>query len=139
MIPEIPKRPTLPEPVGPRITPDAVINPVRDLDWLINPTTVLKFDGALIGLAGQPGLEVVTDIAQPAPGGHLNVNPGSEVIGSVVVGATHTFARSGIASLGGGLNIVGSAGLNPALVQNVNELNRSGFGAGMTGAGRPGR
>ena len=139
VIPEVPRKPPLPDPVGPRITPDAVINPVRDRDWLINPATVVKLDDALIGPVGQPGLGIVTDIAQLASGGHLNVNPGSEVAGSVVVGAAHTFARSGIVSLGGGLNIIGGAGLNSALAQNLNELNRSGFDAGMTGAGRIGR
>lgn len=117
-----------------RITPDAIINPVPVQDWLVNPATVVAFDNVLLGPAGQPGLEIMTTMDQPAPGAHINVNPGSEVAGSVVVGAAHTFARSGIASLGGGLNIVGRGGLNSALAQNLNELNRSGFGAGITSA-----
>jgi len=124
----------LPDPVGPRVHPDIRINPVRDRDWLINPATVLKFDEALIGPAGQPGLEVATDVAQMGLATQINVNPGSEVAGAVAVGAAHTFARSGLRVTGGGLNVIGSAGLNPALAQNVKDLNQSGFGAGLPGA-----
>jgi len=124
----------LPDPVGPRVHPDIRINPVRDRDWLINPVTVLKFDEALIGPVGQPGLEVATDVAQMGLGTQINVNPGSEVAGAVAVGAAHTFARSGLRITGGGLNVIGSAGLNPALAQNVKDLNQSGFGAGMPDA-----
>jgi hypothetical protein len=127
----------LPDPVGPRVHPDIRINPVRDRDWLINPATVLKFDEALIGPAGQPGLEVATDVAQMGLGTQINVNPSSEVAGAVAVGAAHTFARSGLRVTGGGLNVIGSAGLNPALAQNVKDLNQTGFGAGMPGATGP--
>jgi len=127
----------LPDPVGPRVHPDIRINPVRDRDWLINPATVLKFDEALIGPAGQPGLEAATDVAQMGLATQINVNPSSEVAGAVAVGAAHTFARSGLRITGGGLNVIGSAGLNPALAQNVKDLNQSGFGAGMPGATGP--
>jgi hypothetical protein len=127
----------LPDPVGPRVHPDIRINPVRDRDWLINPATVLKFDEALIGPVGQPGLEAATDVAQMGLGTQINVNPGSEVAGAVAVGAAHTFARSGLRVTGGGLNVIGSAGLNPALAQNVKDLNQSGFGAGSPGATGP--
>ncbi|WP_448544495.1 neuraminidase-like domain-containing protein [Roseiflexus sp.] len=135
VLPELPKKKwPLPDPVGPRVHPDIRIDPVRDRDWLINPATVLKFDETLIGPVGQPGLEVATDLAQPGLGTQINVNPGSEVAGAVTVGAAHTFARSGLQITGGGLNVIGSAGLNPALAQNVKDLNRSGVGAGVPGA-----
>jgi len=127
----------LPDPVGPQAHPDIRINLVRDRDWLINATTVLKFDEALIGPVGQPGLEVATDVAQMGLGTQINVNPGSEVAGAVAVGAAHTFARSGLRITGGGLNVIGRAGLNPALAQNVKDLNQSGFGAGLPGATGP--
>jgi hypothetical protein len=127
----------LPDPVDPRVHPDSRIYPVRDRDWLINPATVVEFDEALIGPAGQPGLEVATDVAQMGLGTQINVNPGSEVAGAVTVSAAHTFARSGLRVTGGGLNVIGSAGLNPALAQNVKDLNQSGFGAGLPGATGP--
>ncbi len=127
-----------PDPLGPIVKhPDVLINPVRDRDWLINPATVLKFDEALIGPVGQPGLEVATDVAQTGLATQINVNPGSEVAGAVAVGAAHTFARSGLQVTGGGLNVIGSAGLNPALAQNVKDLHQSGFGAGLPGATGP--
>ncbi|MCL6542207.1 MAG: hypothetical protein K6T87_16750 [Roseiflexus sp.] len=120
----------LPDLVDPRVHPDIRINPVRDRDWLINPATVLKFDDVLVGPVGQPGLKIATDIAHGGLASQINANPGSEVSSAVVVEATHTFARSGLLVTGGGLNIIGSAGLNPALAQNFTELNRSGFVAG---------
>jgi hypothetical protein len=140
VIPEMPWKPPLPDPLDPRITPDVVINPALDRDWLINPTTALAFDNVLLGPTGQPGLEVMTTVMttmdQPAPGAHINVNPGSAVPGSVVVTAEHTFERSGLAVAGGGLNIVGRGGLNEGLAQNVKGLNRTGFGPSLPGASR---
>jgi hypothetical protein len=139
MVPAIPWKGPLPDPGDPwrfAVDPAARITPALDRDWLINPATVLAFDNVLIGPAGQPGVEVVTRGDQAALGGHINVNPGSEVAGMVVVSAQHTFGRSGLAAAGGGLNIVGRSGLNAALAQNLNQLNRSGFGAGVTGVGR---
>lgn len=117
----------IPAPKGPwpdprnlrQILPDNVINPVPDRDWLINPATVLMFDNTLVGPAGQPGLDVVTDIAESGLALHVNINPGSQVAGSVAVKEPHTFARSGLGVTGGGLNIVGAAGLNAGLAQNI--------------------
>ncbi|GIX46749.1 MAG: hypothetical protein KatS3mg131_0960 [Candidatus Tectimicrobiota bacterium] len=137
VIPEIPWKPPLPDPVGPYSTPDSVIHPAPVRDWLINPATVLVFDDVLIGPAGQPGLAVTPGIASPTLGAHINVNPGSEAAGTVVVNVPHAFARSGLAVTAGGLNIIGSGGLNPALAQNLNELNSQDFGVGMAGAGQP--
>lgn len=139
VIPEMPWKPPLPDPLGPRITPDAVVNPALDRDWLINPMTALAFDNVLLGPTGQSGLEVMTTIDQPAPGAHINVNPGSEVAGPVVVRAQHTLASSGLAVAGGGLNIVGRGGLNAALVQNINQRNSLDSGVGLPGTGCYGR
>jgi hypothetical protein len=133
-----PKLP-LPDPGDPwPVHPDTRINPVPDRDWLINLATVLQFDDVLVGPTGWPGLAVAPEIDR-LEGPLLNVNPASQVSVPVAVGATHTFERSGLAVTGGGLNIVGSAGLNAGLAKNINELNRSGLGASMPGAGRLGR
>ena len=138
VIPEVPLR------VGFPIDPGALINPIRDVDWLLNPGTGLLFDGVLIGPAGRPGLEILTaEVAGVvAKGGiPINVNPGGGLAsGSTVVltGAT-TLEQNGLTQVAGGLNIVGGGGFNSALTQNFNESNRSGFGAGMSGAVRLGR
>jgi hypothetical protein len=108
---------------------------------LINPGTGLLFDGALIGPAGRPALEILTGesggvVAER--GTPVNVNPGSGVASGssvVLMGAT-TLDESGLSQLAGGLNIVGSGGFNSALARNLNEVNRSGFDAGISGAGR---
>jgi hypothetical protein len=144
VIPDIPQKWPLPDPGDPwrfPIDPDSLINPVLDRDWLVNPGTVLKFDGVLISAAGQSGIEIQplsdTEISQA----QLSVNPGSDLgsDGAVVLRDESAFAMSGIKVIGGGLNIVGGAGFNSALEKNFNALNRSGFGAGVLGAVRMGR
>jgi hypothetical protein len=66
----------------------------------------------------------------------VNAGPGGELAsGSTIVLSDATaFARSGLREIGGGLNIVGGAGLNSALEKNITDLNRSGFGARAPGA-----
>ncbi|MEQ1844079.1 MAG: neuraminidase-like domain-containing protein [Nitrospira sp.] len=140
VIPEKPWKGPIPYPID----PGSLINPILDRDWLVNPATALEFDGVLIGPAGQPGLKIVT--AEAAGGiaeGRtvVNVNPGSGLeAGSTIVltGAT-TLEKTGLTQGAGGLNVVGAAGFNSALEKNFNELNRSGFVAGMPGGGRIGR
>lgn len=142
VVPEITWKPPLPEPEDQQlshITPEALINPVPVPDWLVNPATVLAFDNVLLGPTGQSGLEVMTTMDQPASVAHINVNPGSEVVGPVVVRAQHAFARSGLAVTDGGLNVIGRSGLNAALAQNIKQLNNLDSGAGLPGAGRFGR
>ena len=148
VIPEIPWKE--PIPIDPEelwrdaIDPGSLINPAPGMDWLVNPGTVLELDGVLIGPAGRPEVEIMpADIADgiTAGGQQVNVNPGSGLTsGSAIVltGAT-TLEENGLTSGAGGLNVIGGSGVNATLVQNINELNRSGFGAGMSGAGRAGR
>lgn len=148
VISEKPWKGPIPDPGDPwhvLIDPGSLINPIPDRDWLVNPGTGLLFDGVLIGPTGQPGMEILTaaEVAGAiAEGGTpVNVNPGSGIgAGSTIVltGGT-TLEKTGLTQVAGGLNIVGSAGFNSALEKNFNELNRSGFGTGMSGAGRFGR
>ena len=126
---------------GFRIDPGSLINPIPAFDWLVNPGTGLLFDGVLIGPAGRPGLELLTaEVAGViAEGGiPINVNPGSGLASgiTVVLSGPTTMEQNGLTQVAGGLNIVGSGGFNSALTQNFNEANRSGFGRGMSGAGR---
>jgi hypothetical protein len=145
VIPEMPKKWPIPDHRDPRggfpIDAGSLINPKPDFDWLVNPGTALEFDGVLIGPAGRPGLEILPAGGIAEGGSLVNVNPGSGLgAGStVVLTRATTLEESGLTQVAGGLNVIGSAGFNVALEKNFNELNRSGFGAGMSGAGRFGR
>ncbi|WP_337287743.1 neuraminidase-like domain-containing protein [Candidatus Methylomirabilis sp.] len=141
VIPETSRRWPIPDPGDPwrlSIHSGSLINPIPDRDWLVNPGTAIKFDDSLIGPAGQPGIEIVTAVDAAAGYGRLSVNPGSDLAGgrTVVLSDENTFAKSGLKAIGGGLNIVGSAGFNSALEQSFSNLNRSGFGATVPAAGR---
>lgn len=135
----------IPDPRDPRggfrIDPGSLINPIPDSDWLVNPGTGLLFDGVLIGPTGRPGLEILPAGGIAEADTQVNVNPGSGLASgsTVVLTGTTTLEQNGLTQVAGGLNVVGSAGFNSALEKNFNELNRSGFGAGMSGAGRVGR
>lgn len=141
VIPEIPRKWPIPVPDDPwrsPIHPGSLINPVPDQDWLVNPGSAIKFGDVLIGPTGQPGIEIWGG-ADPAIGlGRVNASPGSDLASgtSIVLSDAESFARSGLREIGGGLNVVGGAGLNSALQKNFTDLNRSGFGAGAPGVGR---
>jgi hypothetical protein len=145
VIPEIPWKspiPDLGDPWGFSIDPGSLINPTPDRDWLVNPATVLEFEGVLIGPAGQTGMEILLadEVSGTiAEGGTpVNVNPGSGLASgsTVVLSGVTTLEQSGLTQVAGGLNIIGGIGFNSALTQNFNESNRSGFGTGMSGDGR---
>jgi hypothetical protein len=136
---EIPRHLPVPETlVRSPIHPGSLINPIPDRDWLINPGSAIKFGEVLIGPIGQPGIGIRGG-ADPAIGlGRVNASPGSDLAGgtSIVLTDAESFARSGLREIGGGLNVVGGAGLNSALEKNFTDLNRSGFGAGAPGVAR---
>ena len=141
VIPEIPRKWPIPAPDDPwrsPIHPGSLINPVPDQDWLINPGSAIKFGDVLIGPIGQPGIEIRSG-ADPATGlGRVNASPGGDLASgaSIVLSDPESFERSGLREIGGGLNVVGAAGLNSALEKNLTDLNRTGFGAGAPGVGR---
>jgi hypothetical protein len=141
VIAELPRKWEIPVPEEPwrsPIHPGSLINPGLDRDWLINPGTAIKFGDVLIGPAGQPGIEIRASADPATRVGSVNAGPGGDLAsGSTIVLSDATvFARSGLREIGGGLNIVGGAGLNSALEKNFTDLNRSGFGAGAPGANR---
>ena len=141
VIPEIPRKWPIPVPDDPwrsPIHPGSLINPVPDRDWLVNPGSAIKFGDVLIGPTGQPGIEIRGG-AHPAIGlGRVNASPGSDLASgsSIVLSDAESFARSGLREIGGGLHIVGGAGLNSALGKNFTDLNRSGLDTGAPGVGR---
>lgn len=111
------------------IDQESRINPILDFDLMVNSGTVFKFDDGLIGPFGQLGLEILTtevDRVKANSGTSINVNPGSSVaFGSTVfLTGTTTLEENGLKKVAGGLNIVGSVGLNSALKKNVSSMGR---------------
>ena len=111
-----------------------------DQDWLLNAVTVLKFDEVLIGTAGQPGLQIL--VGDPTEGISLagtsvNVNPGSGLASgsTVFLPGITTLEQSGLIQAVGGLNVVGNAGFNPTLAQNLKQSSQIGFDLSKPGAG----
>ena len=128
VIPEIPYKVPFPTPDG---DPWSDVIERESLDWLINPATVLMFDDQVIGPGGRAGLEILTtmeatDVLENS-GTFVNVHAGSGVVaGNVVVRAgAGAFENSGLTAPRSGLNIVGDAGLNSGLQQNVDAFARS--------------
>jgi hypothetical protein len=114
------------------IDPRSLINSPLDRDWLLNPSSAMTFNNVLIGPKGQAGIEIQF-AGDLAVGRRLaNANPGGNLTAgsSVVLRDEKSFASSGLRAVGGGLNIVGSAGFSSALEQNFNNLKRFDFGAG---------
>jgi hypothetical protein len=130
--PLVPK-PKIPFPVRPEdpiwkteIDPRAHFEIAPRQDWLANSQTLVQFDGELVGPAGRAGLSVqpvgaVNAGEGPAPA--ITVNSGSAIVPgkSVVAIDTAALAAAGLSLRGAGLNIIGGAGLNSALLQNVNK------------------
>jgi hypothetical protein len=132
LLAEIPRTNLEPGPADPRggfgVDPVSIINPKPRFDWLVNPGTVLEFDGVLIGPAGQPGLDIVPAGVAVEDGSPVSTHPaGGLASGSTLVlasGAT-TLERSGLTRNAGGLNVVGRGGFNAALARNLGNLIRT--------------
>jgi hypothetical protein len=116
-----------------------ITNLKSEQDWLVNPATVLLYEGEVIGPGGKADMAVLTatELAGTiAEGGVLlNVHAGSEPFSGSTVAAlkSEVLDRAGLARTAGMLNIVGGSGFNSALAQNFDALNRSGFGADNAG------
>jgi hypothetical protein len=110
-------------------------------DWLVNPATGLLFEGELVGPGGRlnvtilPASEVGAAVA--IGGSTVDVHPGSNIgsgANSVVLGSG-SVENAGLKLVQGGLNVIGGAGLNSTLGQNLDALARSGFAANAMGIG----
>jgi hypothetical protein len=112
------------------IDPRARFELTSKQDWLANPATVVQFEGELIGPVGQAGLAVRPSFegADALDGGApaIGVNAGSAVApdSTVVAVETNALASAGLTPVAGGLNVIGSNGLNSALLKNVNTFKR---------------
>lgn len=101
------------------------------LDWITNPATVVQFGEELIGPAGRTGLLVLpaADAAEAlvSRGTSIEINAVSDIPHSstVIAKSTNAIEKSGLIYASGGLNIVGSGGLNSAMAKNIERINRS--------------
>jgi hypothetical protein len=143
--PEIPWKWPLPTPGDPPwfdpIDPASLVKVKPGEDWLVNPATGLLFDGELVGPGGRLDVTILPTSevgAAVAMGGlTVDVHPGSSIgsgATSVLLG-TGSVEKAGLKRVLGGLNVIGGAGLNSTLVQNVDALARSGFAANAMGLG----
>jgi hypothetical protein len=120
---------------------DDLILPARPKgDWLVNPSTGLMFDGELIGPLGRPEVQVVSTLegrGTALEGLAVNVSPGSGIATGDAVVITHgsNLIQSGLLIEAGGLNVVGGAGFNSSLAQNLQD-NRNRFATGIANTGR---
>lgn len=137
--PMIPKY-KIPKPIDPgnpvwqnEIDPRARFDLTSRQDWIANQSTVVQFDGELIGPRGRAGLAVLPSAEAGAADGaaSINVNAGSALApGSAIVATQKNALESaGLNQAAGGLNVIGGGGLNSALLKNVS------LGAGKAGGG----
>jgi hypothetical protein len=121
----------IPKPVNPgdpvwrfEIDPRARYDFSSKQDWIANESTVVQFDGELIGPHGRAGLAVMPAgkaAAAAAGAGSVNVNAGSGLAAgsSIVAVERNALESAGLAQTAGGLNVIGSGGLNSALLKNL--------------------
>jgi len=138
VVPEVPRKWPFPGPGPIEIDPGSIVNPAAGRDWLINPDSLLRFDEALIGPLGQPGLDLDLDGGSAAVSGRavLNAAPGSDTgsAASLAVTDAASFARSGLAASGDSVVVVGAAGVNRALAAGIGATERN---KGVPIAGAP--
>jgi hypothetical protein len=130
ILPEIPWKVPRPRPGDPwEIDVDSLVGVKRRNDWLVNPITALVFDGELIGSSGRtrvtmlPSSALMTAIVGGA-------TPVSVTTGGGVGPATVAVTEVGVAGLPavltpnvGTLNVVGAAGFNAPLANNLTATN----------------
>jgi ABC toxin N-terminal region/Neuraminidase-like domain/Salmonella virulence plasmid 28.1kDa A protein len=129
LIPQIPVK----NPVDPQITLQddsrSRLTLKRRADWLVNPGTVLVYDGGLIGAGGHAGLDILPASDLGAKGGMtITVHPGSALAADESVVLTGA-VKDGPQVAGRGLNIVGAGGFNSGLAQNYKAFYGTGNGA----------
>lgn len=109
----------------PQVDSDSYIKTNPGTDWLVNSITGLVFDGEVVGPQGHAGLEIVPSfegLGAIIEGGiPIEAQAGSHLAAGdvLVIHDDTTFGQSGLTQQAGGLNVVGNAGLNSTLAQNV--------------------
>ena len=114
---------------GSAVSPEALFALKDEQDWLLNDGTALLYGDELIGPRGRIGAVVqnveranLSAVSKPQT---AQVHPASAVLPGKAVHIVDQDAmgRSGLDTGGHPLNVVGNAGLNPALARNL--INRS--------------
>jgi hypothetical protein len=99
------------------------------VDWMVNPSTGLVFDGNLIGPSGRAEIEALSATASVSAlasgSGTVQVQAGSGVAAdaSLFAAGIDALNRSGLQLTRGGLNVVAGSGFNSALAQNFASFN----------------
>jgi hypothetical protein len=111
------------------IDPRAKFGMASKQDWLTNPTTVIQFDGELVGPRGHAGLAALSVTGKEADEESapvVNINAGSTIAAdtAIVVTSGNSLASAGLTQASGGLNVIGGNGLNSALLKNAQALKR---------------
>lgn len=92
------------------------------VDWLVNPGTIIRFDHQSIGLMGQVPLTIEQATQETLSGSvQTKVNTASAVNAAeaVVLGGGVTLEQIGLAQPSGGIQIIGTGGINQGLMHNV--------------------
>lgn len=119
------------DPIGPVAKypfENSLVQPNTGMDWLVNPGTGLLLDGEIIGSRGRASVEMIaaTDVQAATAMGAvpITINAGSSIAPGafVMLSGANVEAGVGITQLNAGMNIVGGAGLNTALRQNVDSF-----------------
>jgi hypothetical protein len=111
---------------------DSRIQPKNVIDWLSNPGTGLFYNGHVIGKQGLAPITVVplTDLPAATEKGaaKVTVHPGSGLAAdtAVIFLGGDLEKQQDLTPLSKGMNIVGGAGLNAALRENVSSFKTSG-------------
>ncbi len=127
--------------------PEDPLDVLRKQDWLVNEATIMRFDdAALAGLGAAPiTFEHVAPesaqagVRQPATAGtrlYVSSAGAIEQTDLVVLGGGLTLSDVGLAETGMGLNVIGAAGVNAGVQQNVESMALEAIQGVMTGMGR---
>ena len=109
----------------PEIDPRARFALEDKQDWLANSLTAVQFEGELIGPAGRAGLAIQSgQAAANSQDTAIAINAGSAIAPdtTVVTRDSNALASAELTQAAGGLNVIGSNGLNSALLKNINAL-----------------
>jgi hypothetical protein len=129
-------RKLVPDPVGPVVDggdPWSIIHQHEGMDWLVNDTTGLFYDGRVIGPGGGVPLDIVPaagalDAVAAPSGSVVRLAAGSEVQAGAVglLARSGSGASTGLRTVGAGISVVGGGGLNAALQKNAVNVDAAG-------------
>jgi hypothetical protein len=102
-------------------------------DWLVNPMTVIRFDGQAIGALGSVPLTFQSAAGAELDGATVQVSGAVGAAEVGILGDGLKLEEVGLTEAGGGLQVVGAGGVNVGLIQNVSRFRGNGLNAGRAG------